>query len=165
MPIQFTNKTMSFAMGGDDKKKFDANWEATFGKSEDVVPRAEHKAETYLAYEEIGRVCHEANTAYCIVVGEPPPPHWDDAPTWMKESTLRGVRFAVENPEAPPSAQHDQWLAEKLEQGWKYGPVKDATAKTHPCCLPYEKLPQEQQRKDLLFKLIVMSLTAEFLEP
>jgi hypothetical protein len=45
--------------------------------------------------------------------------------------------------------------------GWTYGQVKGAHAKTHPCCVPYEELPVEQRRKDALFKAIVASVTAE----
>jgi hypothetical protein len=43
--------------------------------------------------------------------------------------------------------------------GWAYGPVKDADAKTRPCGVPYEELPVEQHRKHVLFKAIVAALT------
>ncbi len=71
---------------------------------------------------------------------------------------LTGVIFILNAPDAPNSATHNSWLQEKIEDGWVYGPIKDATAKTHPCIVPYEQLPPEQQKKDALFSAIVNAL-------
>jgi hypothetical protein len=46
-------------------------------------------------------------------------------------------------------------MREKVEGGWKYGETKDPEAKTHPCIVPFEDLPAEQQFKDKLFRTIV----------
>lgn len=104
-------------------------------------------------------VCHEANRAYCRAIGDNSQPSWDDAPEWQKKSAVEGVRFCRENPDAPPSANHDSWLKVKEADGWKYGAVKDADKKEHPCFVPYDQLPVEQQRKDALFKAIVAALS------
>lgn len=114
-----------------------------------------------LPVEEIARVCHEANRAYCRSLGDLTQLSWTMAPAWQRESAVNGVKFNLANPDAPAGASHDNWLREKLEQGWTYGPVKDPGAKTHPCCVPYDQLPLEQRRKDALFKAIVAALTAE----
>jgi hypothetical protein len=55
----------------------------------------------------------------------------------------------------PPSASHESWLEEKRADGWKYGPVKDAAKKEHPCFMPYDGLPVDQRLKDYLFSAIV----------
>lgn len=106
----------------------------------------------------IARVCHEVNRAYCAGLGDDTQVAWDDAADWQRESAIKGVHFAISNPEAQPSAQHDAWLNDKLEDGWKYGPVKDAEAKEHPCILPYDELPAEQRTKDYLFLAVVRSM-------
>jgi hypothetical protein len=72
---------------------------------------------------------------------------------------IKGVEYALANPDAPPSAQHEAWLADKLADGWKYGPEKKPENKEHPCCIPYDQLPIEQRRKDALFKAVVAALT------
>lgn len=105
-------------------------------------------------YEKIARLCHEANRAYCAALGDMSQPAWDDAPEWQRQSAETGVRFIEENPGALPSASHDSWLAEKERDGWKYGPVKDAEKKEHPCFVPYEDLPVEQKAKDYIFGAI-----------
>ncbi len=108
-----------------------------------------------LALEHVARVCHEANRAYCESIGDHSQRVWDEAEQWQRESAIRGVAYAIANPNAPVSAQHDAWLADKERDGWKFGLVKDAAKKEHPCCVPYSELPAEQKFKDALFKTIV----------
>ena len=105
----------------------------------------------------IAEACHEANRLYCVSIGDESQPTWADAPEWQKQSAIKGVQFVLDNPEAPLSAQHESWLAEKEAQGWKYGPVKDEELKEHPCFLPYDELPEEQKLKDQLFRDTVNS--------
>lgn len=107
---------------------------------------------------ELAAVCHAANKVFCDYIGDNSQPPWEDAPDWQKKSAVTGVRFAVLNPDVTPEKMHESWFAEKVADGWKYGPVKDEKAKTHPCMLPYEKLPPEQQAKDNLFKSICLAL-------
>lgn len=57
-----------------------------------------------------------------------------------------------------PEDQHKSWCDAKISDGWKYGDVKDAEAKTHPCLVDYSELPAEQQAKDHLFTGIVTQL-------
>lgn len=71
---------------------------------------------------------------------------------------MNGVKFHLENPDAGTDDSHNSWLKEKEESGWKYGPVKDAEKKEHPCFVPYEELPDSQKSKDYLFRGIVHSL-------
>ena len=59
--------------------------------------------------------------------------------------------------EAPEIAEQLA-LKEKEADGWKYGAVKNPETKEHPCYVPYEQLPAEQQKKDALFIAIVHSL-------
>ena len=107
---------------------------------------------------DIAMICHEANRAYCLSLGDTSQPAWADAPDWQKTSAINGVNFHRDAPDAKPSQSHDNWLAEKTTAGWKYGPVKDPEKKEHPCCVSYDQLPKEQQVKDKLFKAIVDAL-------
>lgn len=106
----------------------------------------------------IARVCHDANRAYCIGLGDDSQPIWENAPRWQTSSALAGVEFHIANPEAGPEASHENWLKDKLADGWTWGPKKDEATKTHPCIMPFDQLPQEQQAKDKLFKAIVDAL-------
>jgi hypothetical protein len=108
--------------------------------------------------QNIARICHQANKAWCEADGDLSQVDWEDAEEWQRESAIRGVRFALAHPDAPDSAQHDAWMADKLKDGWRHGDVKDATAKTHPCIVPFEDLPPHQQTKDRLFRAVVRAL-------
>lgn len=111
-----------------------------------------------LTPEQIARVCHDANASLCRTVGDNSQVAWDEAPEWQRKSAILGVNFAIATPLAPISAQHDSWSAQKVAEGWVCGPEKDPVAKTHPCLVPYDQLPAEQQAKDHLFKAIVLAL-------
>ena len=111
-----------------------------------------------MTVEQIAEVCHETNRAYCATLGDNSQTTWAEAPEWQRTSAVNGVRFHLDNPNAKPSHSHESWLAEKEASGWKYGPVKDAEKKEHPCFVPYDELPPEQKAKDALFIGVVHAL-------
>jgi hypothetical protein len=108
----------------------------------------------------IARTCHEANRALCAAFGDMSQLPWDDAPQWQRDSAVKGVEFIRANPDAPPSANHESWSAQKVADGWVYGEAKnpDATPPTHPCLVPFEQLPPEQQAKDFVFGAIARAM-------
>jgi hypothetical protein len=107
---------------------------------------------------DIARVCHEANRALQIVIGDPAPsPTWDDAPSWQRESAVAGVQKAIEG--EGPEQLHESWCVQKVDDGWVWGEVKDADTKTHPCLVDYAALPDDQRIKDHLFSAIVTALS------
>jgi hypothetical protein len=108
--------------------------------------------------EEIAKVCHQANKALCEVNEDFSQSDWDTAEDWQRKSAIEGVEFCIANPDAPDSATHDSWSASKIADGWVYGEVKDSQKKTHPCLVPFDQLPEFQQKKDKLFKAIVDAL-------
>lgn len=108
--------------------------------------------------EQIATVCHEANRALQHAHGDPAPsPPWDDAPDWQQQAAMEGVTFALDG--ATPEQLHETWCNAKRRDGWTYGPVKDADARTHPCLVPYADLPADQRDKDAVFGAIVAALT------
>ena len=82
--------------------------------------------------EWIAEVCHKANKTWCSANHDYTQKSWNEAEQWQRESAISGVKFKLENPKAEDDAQHNAWMAEKIEQGWKFGEVKDAELKTHP---------------------------------
>lgn len=111
-----------------------------------------------MTVKDVARVAHEINKAYCHSIGDDSQADWDDAPEWQKSSAINGVKFHLAHPDAKPSASHESWLKQKEDEGWKWGPEKDADKKEHPCFVPYEQLPVQQKSKDYLFKQVVHSL-------
>lgn len=113
-----------------------------------------------MSKKNIARVCHEVNRAYCEALGDHSQLAWRDAPDWQRKSALAGVNLHLSG-EHGPEASHESWMKQKLDEGWKYGPVKDVEKKEHPCMVPFDQLPREQQVKDYLFRAVVHALKGE----
>jgi hypothetical protein len=109
----------------------------------------------------IAKVCHEVNRAYCEAFGDHSQPAWEEAPSWQRDSALLGVKLHTEHPESGPEQSHESWLAQKVAEGWVYGPVKDPAKKEHPCMVPFNELPTHQQAKDFIFRAVVHALATE----
>ena len=43
---------------------------------------------------------------------------------------------------------HDVWAAQRMSEGWTYGPHRDDGKKEHPCLGPYERLPESEKEYD-----------------
>lgn len=108
------------------------------------------------ARHRIARVCHAANRELQKLNHDEVSPDWDDAPEWQRESALAGVDEALAG--ATPRELHDSWCAYKRADGWVFGPVKDADARTHPCLVAYDQLPEGQRTKDAVFGAIVSAM-------
>ena len=108
--------------------------------------------------EQVACICHMANLALCEANGDYSQKPWDSAEQWQKDSAINGVQFQLANPDAPASASHDNWMREKTDAGWVYGHTKDPDNKRHPCIIPFDRLPPNQQAKDHLFKNVVSAL-------
>lgn len=113
-----------------------------------------------ITFKQIARVCHEANRAYCMAMGDFSIGTWDMAPQWQKDSAIEGVKDVLANPAMTPEQSHEKWMAHKLSKGWKYGPEKRPEVLEHPCLKPYDELPESQRAKDVLFLAVVRALSS-----
>lgn len=104
--------------------------------------------------EAAARAAHEANRAYCIALGDASQVSWDEAPEWQRSSCFNGARGVLVDGNGPRDS-HASWIEEKARTGWKFGPVKDAEKKEHPCFVPYDALPEAQRAKDDVFTHVV----------
>jgi hypothetical protein len=114
--------------------------------------------------ETIAKIAHSANMYYCFSIGDWSQVMWDYAPPWQRDSAIEGVRAFIRNPNITAKETHQSWVGHKIADGWVYGEVKCPMKKTHPCLVPYEDLPLEQQLKDLIFRSIVSGLVEVFNE-
>ena len=105
--------------------------------------------------EVVARAVHEAVRAYQGALGEAEARPWSAA-EWEREATLEAVELAIKNP--TPGAQHEEWCASKRRAGWRFGPIKDESKKTHPSLVPFEQLSATEQRKDAIIISISQAL-------
>lgn len=102
---------------------------------------------------DIAKIAHVVNSVYCRAIGEQVI-SWENG----KESSIKQVQFALDNPNATPENQHESWMKERLNAGWVLGPEKDVDKKVSPWLVPYADLPASQKAKDYLFQAVVHSL-------
>jgi hypothetical protein len=43
---------------------------------------------------------------------------------------------------------HDIWAAQRMKDGWRWGPQRDDQKKLHPCLVPYAELPEAEKEYD-----------------
>lgn len=108
--------------------------------------------------EEAARIAYETNAGYCRYLGDDSQPPWNLAKEWQRESVRQGVRQVFLNPTMTPEDSHVAWCQHLTSEGWKYGPVKDPVAKTHPSMVAFKDMPTEQQLKDLVFITVVKAV-------
>jgi len=102
------------------------------------------------------RAAHEANNVYNDAISDARSPAWCDLTEAQRNGVIAGARHALNG--GSPADSHALWLKTRAAEGWTYGPVKDFAAKTSPCFLPYDELPEAQRRKDALFQASVRAM-------
>ncbi|HVY89422.1 MAG TPA: RyR domain-containing protein [Hyphomonadaceae bacterium] len=110
------------------------------------------------AIERIAQVMHEGVRAWQNANKQDAAPPWSRAPQWMKRASCEAVTWRLSHPNAPSSAQHEQWMSEKKAAGWKHGRTKSGVKKTHPLLVPYDQLPEIERRKDALVAATIDAL-------
>jgi hypothetical protein len=135
------------------------SWDVLLHESEDQIARALH--EDFQQQRRKEGVVDSQN------------PDWDHLVDRLKDSNrhaadhipikLRALdyRIAQLDPEKKPvetfgtddvrllaQMEHARWCAELWLAGWSYGPVKQSALKQHPCLLPWNELPPNEQKKD-----------------
>jgi hypothetical protein len=60
------------------------------------------------------------------------------------------LSFSFTNEEIEYLAQleHERWMNEKIEQGWRYGSARDDIQQKHPSLVTYDKLSEKEKDKD-----------------
>ena len=57
---------------------------------------------------------------------------------------------------------HECWSMQRMETGWRYGPVRDDEQKLHPCLVPYEQLTEEEKEYDRVTSMESLKLIYKF---
>ena len=75
------------------------------------------------------------------------------------DSLLQGARYGLKKLDSTPEENHENWMHCKIEQGWKYGEIKDFEKKTHPDLVPFDQLPKIEKDKDIMDVLMNRELS------
>ena len=79
-------------------------------------------------------------------------------PKTLETSHIRLTSDLEELVERLAQNNHDQWARSRIEEGWRYGEMRNDVDKLHPDLLPYEQLPETEKEYDR--KTVVEALKA-----
>jgi hypothetical protein len=98
----------------------------------------------------IGLKCYNNYLDICHDLGEKPT-YGDMIYPFLPKEYMDGLLSAVNDAlvnNVDPVANHENWMKDRLADGWKLGKVKDAEKKTHPSLISYDQLPEGERRKN-----------------
>ena len=105
----------------------------------------------YRTLVDIAQECHNKNNELMMMNGEEQNGNWDSLDRHTKFINLKSVIKALENPDLTAKDMHDEWMNNKIADGWKYGDVKDPELKTHPLIIDYDLMKDVDKMKDQIF--------------
>lgn len=87
-----------------------------------------------------------ASVGYAIV-----PARSEDAP----------VEFLDSEVEKLAEMEHERWMQEKLDAGWKYAKTTDKAKKLHQCLVSWDELPQDEKDRDRVLVIGIPRILAK----
>jgi len=110
-----------------------------------LTSEQEPDAPASLPWEQLAERFRRANRAFA-----------DHIPVKLRHAGLRlargpepGAALSDAEIEAMARAEHHRWSLDLLAAGWRFGPLRDEAAKTHPRLVPWEALPASTRAYNL----------------
>ena len=69
-------------------------------------------------------------------------------PKPIDTSKIQLTREIEELVERLAENNHDIWAQKRIDEGWRYGPMRNDNAKEHPDLVPYDQLPEPEKEYD-----------------
>jgi len=83
------------------------------------------------------------------------PEPWEQRDLAFRRNMIRAVsKQCGKKRLTSPRALHDAWVRAYRRMGWKYGPERSVSLKTHPDMVPFHKLGRKEQEKDWVFFML-----------
>ena len=66
----------------------------------------------------------------------------------VKGRKPKRIKFRKRERDVLAEMEHERFVAERLRQGWSFGPDRDVKRKISPYLIPWEELPPDVQKYD-----------------
>lgn len=103
-------------------------------------------------YEHIARACHAAHNA---ITEESI--NWELTTSSHKRTVYSSIEKILIGLIDTPEAAHENFVKNKINDGWEYGPVYSRTNKTNPRLVSFQELSEMDKLKEKVFFNIVES--------
>lgn len=108
--------------------------------------------EEFIKIINIAKECHLKNNELMLMNGEVPlTDDWYGLDDHTKNMSIKSVIKILNNPEITAKDLHDEWISNKIKDGWIYGEEKNLELKTHPSIIDFESLNDIDKLKDQYF--------------
>ena len=107
-----------------------------------ILPE-KYRSENYDQARDIEAKLHSIGLASARMTAEPEP-----------------FAFTEDELERLARMEHERWMRERVDSGWRFGPVRDNEALIHPDLLPYGELSESAREKDRQAVLLIPELLA-----
>jgi hypothetical protein len=101
--------------------------------------------------QQIAKTAHAIHRAYCLEMGIPTQPKWEDVESDHKEVVYSSINQIIQGGIKTVEESHDNFIEFKYEQGWRYGVVYSIENKLNPRMVSFSLLTPEQRVKERLF--------------
>lgn len=100
---------------------------------------------------QIAKAGYEVCRAFEISNGITNDTDWEKLDKTRKDNLTKAVGMLRSKKRTHVSSIHESWIDNMIRNGWSYGKVYDAEAKTHPDMIDYRSLSPLHRAKDKLF--------------
>jgi|TARA_B110000093_G_scaffold42958_1_gene45980 hypothetical protein len=101
--------------------------------------------------EQIAKTAHAIHRAYCLEMGIPTQPKWEDVENGHKDVVYNSIRQIMQGSIKSVEESHNKFIESKYTQGWRFGEVYSIEDKLNPRMVDFIKLTAEQRVKERLF--------------
>ena len=101
--------------------------------------------------EQIAKTAHAIHRAYCLEMGIPTQPKWEDVDNGHKAVVYNSIRHIINGTIKTVEESHNKFIESKYEQGWRFGEVYSIEDKLNPRMVDFSRLTLEQRIKERLF--------------
>lgn len=101
--------------------------------------------------EQIAKTAHAVHRAYCLEMGTPTQPKWENVENGHKDVVYNSIRDIMQGSIKSVKESHNKFVESKYAQGWRFGEVYSIENKLNPRMVDFSKLTIEQRVKERLF--------------
>mgnify|MGYP003640624765 CR=1 FL=1 len=107
--------------------------------------------------KQVAKTAHATHRAYCIEMGIPTQPKWNDVESEHKQVVCNSVNLILIGHIDTVEESHDEFIKFKHSQGWRFGEIYSIENKINPRMVAFSRLTLEQRIKERLFFECVVS--------
>tara|TARA_B110000967_G_C18539219_1_gene389746 strand:- start:267 stop:605 length:339 start_codon:yes stop_codon:yes gene_type:complete len=101
--------------------------------------------------EQIAKTAHAIHRAYCLEMGIPTQPKWEDVDSGHKDVVYTSIINITQGSIKSVEESHNKFIESKYAQGWRFGEVYSIEDKLNPRMVDFSRLTIEQRVKEKLF--------------